>query len=77
MAGMSKQLFDEWPERYDRWFETPEGYLWAPYVFPMDFRIQTPATEFPGGKTWVEVCVPWVQGRIAPRSTAAMAFPFT
>jgi SAM-dependent methyltransferase len=22
---MSKQLFDEWPERYDRWFETPVG----------------------------------------------------
>jgi ubiquinone/menaquinone biosynthesis C-methylase UbiE len=22
---MAKQLFDEWPERYDRWFETPVG----------------------------------------------------
>lgn len=22
---MSKQLFDDWPERYDRWFETPVG----------------------------------------------------
>jgi hypothetical protein len=20
-----KQLFDDWPERYDRWFETPVG----------------------------------------------------
>ena len=23
MSG--KQLFDDWPERYDRWFETPVG----------------------------------------------------
>jgi lipoprotein-anchoring transpeptidase ErfK/SrfK len=49
-----------------RWFETPEGYLWAPYVFPMDFYTQTPLTAIPDGKVWVEVTVPWVQGRIAP-----------
>ncbi|OGP85706.1 MAG: hypothetical protein A2V87_03710 [Deltaproteobacteria bacterium RBG_16_58_17] len=25
-VGMSeKQRFDDWPERYDRWFETPVG----------------------------------------------------
>jgi lipoprotein-anchoring transpeptidase ErfK/SrfK len=53
-----------------RWFETPEGYLWAPYVFPMDFQIQTPLSEIPGGRMWVEVTVPWVQGRIAPRANA-------
>jgi lipoprotein-anchoring transpeptidase ErfK/SrfK len=55
-----------------RWFETPEGYLWAPYVFPMDFQIQTPLSEIPGGKVWVEVTVPWVQGRIAPRDDAPL-----
>ncbi|MBN2084465.1 MAG: L,D-transpeptidase [Anaerolineales bacterium] len=55
-----------------RWFETPEGYLWAPYVFPMDFQIQTPLSEIPGGKAWVEVTVPWVQGRIAPRDNAPL-----
>jgi lipoprotein-anchoring transpeptidase ErfK/SrfK len=53
-----------------RWFETPEGYLWAPWVFPMDFQVQAPLTEIPGGKVWVEVTVPWLQGRIAPRDTA-------
>ncbi|MBN1438765.1 MAG: L,D-transpeptidase [Anaerolineales bacterium] len=53
-----------------RWFETPEGYLWAPYVFPMDFRIQTPLAEIPDGKVWVEVTVPWVQGRTAPNEYA-------
>jgi len=53
-----------------RWFETPEGYLWAPYVFPMEFHVQTPVTTIPDGKVWVEVTVPWVQGRIAPRGDA-------
>jgi lipoprotein-anchoring transpeptidase ErfK/SrfK len=53
-----------------RWFETPEGYLWAPYVFPMEFQVQDPLTEIPDGKVWVEVSVPWVQGRIAPYDTA-------
>jgi len=53
-----------------RWFETPEGYLWAPYVFPMDFQIQTPLATIPDGKVWVEVTVPWVQGRISPNAAA-------
>jgi lipoprotein-anchoring transpeptidase ErfK/SrfK len=49
-----------------RWFETPEGYLWAPYVFPMEFQTQTPLESIPGGKVWVEVSVPWVEGHVAP-----------
>jgi len=27
MIAMKKQLFDEWPDQYDRWFETPVGSL--------------------------------------------------
>jgi lipoprotein-anchoring transpeptidase ErfK/SrfK len=53
-----------------RWFETPEGYLWAPYVFPMDFHAQTPLDSIPNGKVWVEVSVPWVQGHISPDESA-------
>ncbi len=49
-----------------RWFETPDGYLWAPYVFPQDFQIQTPLESIPNGKVWVEVSVPWVEGHVAP-----------
>jgi lipoprotein-anchoring transpeptidase ErfK/SrfK len=49
-----------------RWFETPEGYLWAPYVFPMDFHVQTPLDSIPNGKVWVEVSVPWVEGHVSP-----------
>jgi lipoprotein-anchoring transpeptidase ErfK/SrfK len=36
----------------------------------MDFQIQTPLTTIPDGKMWVEVTVPWVQGRIAPNDSA-------
>ncbi|MGD0173024.1 MAG: L,D-transpeptidase [Anaerolineales bacterium] len=49
-----------------RWFETPDGYLWAPYVFPQEFQIQTPLNSIPDGKVWVEVSVPWLQGHVAP-----------
>jgi hypothetical protein len=49
-----------------RWFETPEGFLWAPYVFPMDFQPQQPVDVIPNGRAWAEVSVPWVQGRADP-----------
>jgi lipoprotein-anchoring transpeptidase ErfK/SrfK len=53
-----------------RWFETPEGYLWAPWVYPMEFQPQQPSETIPGGKAWAEVTVPWVQGRSAPSDFA-------
>jgi len=49
-----------------RWFETTDGYLWAPHVFPQEFQIQTPLESIPDGKVWVEVSVPWVEGHVAP-----------
>lgn len=55
-----------------RWFETPEGFLWAPYVFPMDFRPQQPLETIPNGKVWAEVTVPWVQGRSDPSDFGAV-----
>jgi lipoprotein-anchoring transpeptidase ErfK/SrfK len=59
------------PHNY-RWFETPEGYLWAPWVFPMDFQPQQPTDIIQGGKAWAEVSVPWVQGRSAPSNYASV-----
>jgi lipoprotein-anchoring transpeptidase ErfK/SrfK len=50
-----------------------EGYLWAPYVFPMEFQMQTPLNSIPNGKVWVEVTVPWVQGRTKPSESAPSA----
>jgi lipoprotein-anchoring transpeptidase ErfK/SrfK len=55
-----------------RWFETPDGYLWAPYVFPMDFHVQTPLDSIPDGKVWVEVSVPWVQGHVSPDESSPL-----
>lgn len=57
------------PHNY-RWFETSDGYLWAPWVYPMNFQPQTPLETIPGGKAWAEVSVPWVQGRSAPSDFA-------
>jgi lipoprotein-anchoring transpeptidase ErfK/SrfK len=56
-----------------RWFETSEGYLWAPHVFPMEFRINQPLETIPDGHVWVEVTVPWVQGRTQPSDYASSA----
>jgi lipoprotein-anchoring transpeptidase ErfK/SrfK len=56
-----------------RWFETPEGYLWAPYVVPLDFQIQSSLAQIPNGRVWVEVTVPWVQGRTQPSEYAPSA----
>lgn len=55
-----------------RWFETPAGYLWAPYVFPMDFRIQEPTDTIAEGKVWVEVTVPWLVGHTDPSEVLAI-----
>jgi lipoprotein-anchoring transpeptidase ErfK/SrfK len=56
-----------------RWFETPDGYLWAPYVFPMDFQIQEPTDTIPDGKVWAEVSVPWLVGHTEPSESSPAA----
>jgi lipoprotein-anchoring transpeptidase ErfK/SrfK len=53
-----------------RWYETAQGYLWAPYVFPMEFRPNAPVEKIPDGKMWAEVTVPWVEGRAEPNESA-------
>ena len=52
-----------------RWVETPEGYIWSPYLQPVQNLTNIPLTELP--KTgevagmWVEVTIPWVYAAIA------------
>lgn len=47
-----------------RWVETPDGYLWAPYVQPVRLEPNTPLESLPetslGAGMWVEVSVPYV-----------------
>lgn len=48
-----------------RWVETPDGYVWSPYVQPVRNRPNSPVSGLPstslGEGMWVEVSVPWVE----------------
>jgi lipoprotein-anchoring transpeptidase ErfK/SrfK len=45
-----------------RWVETPEGYIWSPYLQPCKNLPNTPLTALPAGANgfWAEVTVPYV-----------------
>jgi len=45
-----------------RWVETPEGYIWSPYLQPCKNLPNTPLTVLPSGANgfWAEVSVPYV-----------------
>jgi hypothetical protein len=45
-----------------KWFETPEGYVYAPHMLPVQNLPNTPLQALPEGKPgfWAEVTVPYV-----------------
>jgi len=47
-----------------RWVETSQGYIWAPYLQPVKNRPNIPITELPatslGSGMWAEVTIPFV-----------------
>jgi len=47
-----------------RWVETPDGYIWSPYLQPVKNQPNTPILSLPetslGPGMWVEVTIPWV-----------------
>ncbi len=47
-----------------RWVETPDGYIWSPYLQPVQNQPRDPILSLPetslGTGMWVEVTVPWV-----------------
>ncbi|MBI1855443.1 MAG: L,D-transpeptidase [Chloroflexi bacterium] len=49
-----------------RWVETPEGFIYAPYVQPVRNLPNTPIASLPAGKQgfWAEVTVPYVDLRL-------------
>jgi lipoprotein-anchoring transpeptidase ErfK/SrfK len=54
-----------WPMRNNqRFVETPQGYIWASYLQPVEDRPNKPVSELPENNgikgMWVEVTVPWV-----------------
>jgi hypothetical protein len=53
-----------------RWYEIPEGFIYAPRVYPQVFQINKPVENISGERVWVEVTVPWVEGRHDPSESA-------
>jgi hypothetical protein len=47
-----------------RWVETPDGFIWSPYLQPVMNRPNSPVQSLPetsqGNGMWVEVTIPWV-----------------
>ena len=47
-----------------RWVETPQGFIWSPYLQPVENAPNSPLEELPqtslGPGMWVEVCQPYV-----------------
>lgn len=65
-----REVVGSWPYRNNqRWVETPDGYIWAPYLQPVAYSPNQPVDELPvyGEKPgmWVEVTVPWVKAALA------------
>jgi hypothetical protein len=51
-VGLSeKQRFDDRPERYDRWFETPVGKADLKYELELILELLRPGRESAGGRT--------------------------
>lgn len=50
--------------RNQRWVETPQGYIWAPYLQPVKNRLNSPLTRLNdtslGPGMWAEVTTPYV-----------------
>jgi lipoprotein-anchoring transpeptidase ErfK/SrfK len=56
------------------WYETDEGYVYAPHVVPSRNWPQTPLSALPTEGVWGEVYVPYVDGRAAPDATAKVVY---
>lgn len=50
--------------RSQRWVETPKGYIWSPFLQPVENNLNTPVLQLNdtslGQGMWIEVTVPWV-----------------
>lgn len=60
-----RELVGKSPYRFNqRWVETPEGYVWAPYLQRTQLKLNEPLAELPpaseGPGLWAEVTAPYV-----------------
>ena len=71
-----REVAGRWPWRNNqRWVETPDGFVWCPYLQPVKNEPAQPVDSLPqmGGQQglWVEVSIPYVDALLAnapPRS---------
>ncbi len=71
-----REVVGHWPWRNNqRWVETPEGYIWSPYLQPVAIDLAKPVREISVvgeiSGMWVETCIPYVDAFIEngpPRS---------
>jgi hypothetical protein len=64
-----QEVVGRWPYRNNQvWVETPAGYIWCPFLQPVENRPQVPITSLPSSGEepgmWVEVSQPYVEGII-------------
>jgi hypothetical protein len=64
-----REVVGKRPYRFNkRWVETPDGYIWAPYLQPVRNLFNQPLFNLPqtslGAGIWAEVCVPFVDVRL-------------
>ncbi|MBE0410649.1 MAG: L,D-transpeptidase, partial [Anaerolineales bacterium] len=65
-----RELTGRHPYRINqRWVETPDGYIWSPYLQPVENTPNQPVNSLPetsiGNGMWVEVSVPYVNLMLA------------
>lgn len=56
------------------WYELDDGYVYKPHLQPVYNLPQTPLTAVPNGGVWVEVSVPYVDGRSQPQIDAPIVY---
>jgi hypothetical protein len=60
-----REVVGHWPWRNNqKWVETPDGYIWSPYLQPVEIQLNQPVKELPNMEEvtgmWVEVTVPYL-----------------
>jgi lipoprotein-anchoring transpeptidase ErfK/SrfK len=56
------------------WFETPDGFVWSPYLQPVRNQPSPLLESIPEEGVWTEIVVPFVDGRTAPDPAATVRY---
>jgi len=63
-----------------RWVETPKGYVWSPFLQPVENQLNSPVLQLDntsmGQGMWIEVTVPWVDVLLANSEPMSPALQF-